>query len=258
MNAEVDALSAKLKACDARLDAALAAPPNIDATTNGQHHAPMSDGADATNASVAASLSRRRIARDPDAPRCLGMNSSTSEPSSSSDDNDPSLPSSSASSSHVRRIGTSPDPHSTHASSSSSRRRIGSRSVVDIIYESNFNVVASERNEKTFREKRGTSCIITFVINKRAIRFDWIGFVMATTTKPSAELTLDDAASTRFVRFFADVVASDGADETTTNGRRVVRFFDRKDFMSAHGDDATYIARTFYKVRFDSIRGVIG
>lgn len=86
---------------------------------------------------------------------------------------------------------------------------------------------------------------------------------MATTTKPSAELTLDDAASTRFVRFFADVVASDGgADETTnetrTNGRRVVRFFDRKDFMSAHGDDATYIARTFYKVRFDSIRGVIG
>lgn len=83
--------------------------------------------------------------------------------------------------------------------------------------------------------------------------------VMATTTKPSAELALDDAASTRFVRFFADVVASDGgqgggggggADETTTrNGRRVVRFFDRKDFMSAHGDDATYIARTFYKVR---------
>ena len=84
---------------------------------------------------------------------------------------------------------------------------------------------------------------------------------MAATTKPSAELTLDDAASTRFVRFFADVVASDGADETTNttrNGRRVVRFFDRKDFMSAHGDDATYIARTFYKVRFDSIRGVIG
>lgn len=80
---------------------------------------------------------------------------------------------------------------------------------------------------------------------------------MAATTKPSAELTLDDAASTRFVRFFADVVASDGADETTNttrNGRRVVRFFDRKDFMSAHGDDATYIARTFYKVRFDSIR----
>ena len=77
---------------------------------------------------------------------------------------------------------------------------------------------------------------------------------MATTTKPSAELTLDDAASTRFVRFFADVVASDGADETTNttrNGRRVVRFFDRKDFMSAHGDDATYIARTFYKVRTD-------
>lgn len=74
---------------------------------------------------------------------------------------------------------------------------------------------------------------------------------MATTTKPSAELALDDAASTRFVRFFADVVASDGgADETTTrHGRRVVRFFDRKDFMSAHGDDATYIARTFYKVR---------
>jgi hypothetical protein len=79
-----------------------------------------------------------------------------------------------------------------------------------------------------------------------------------TTTKPSAELALDDAASTRFVRFFAERVASDGdAGETTTTTtttggrRRVVRFFDRKDFMSAHGDDATYIARTFYKVRTD-------
>jgi len=79
---------------------------------------------------------------------------------------------------------------------------------------------------------------------------------MTTTTKPSAELALDDAASTRFVRFFAERVASDGdAGETTTTTtggrRRVVRFFDRKDFMSAHGDDATYIARTFYKVRTD-------
>jgi len=92
MNAEVDALSAKLNACDVRLDAALAAPPNIDAATNGQHHAPTSDGIDAMNATVAASLSRRRIARDPDAPRCLGTNSSTSEPSSSSDDHRPSSP----------------------------------------------------------------------------------------------------------------------------------------------------------------------
>jgi hypothetical protein len=30
---------------------------------------------------------------------------------------------------------------------------------------------------------------------------------------------------------------------------RTVRFFDRKDFMSVHGDDATYVAKEFYKVR---------
>ena len=53
-------------------------------------------------------------------------------------------------------------------------------------------------------------------------------------------LALDDAASAKFVRFYRGLPS-----ETA----RVVRFFDRKDCISAHGDDAMYIARAFYKVR---------
>ena len=75
---------------------------------------------------------------------------------------------------------------------------------------------------------------------------------MATPAKPFEELALDDAASRNFVRFYRALVdEKDGSrgegDATTTT--RIVRFFDRKEFMSAHGDDAVYIARTFYKVR---------
>jgi len=78
--------------------------------------------------------------------------------------------------------------------------------------------------------------------------------VMATPAKPCDELALDDAASRNFVRFYRALVdEKDGSrgegDATTTTTTRIVRFFDRKEFMSAHGDDAVYIARTFYKVR---------
>ena len=84
------------------------------------------------------------------------------------------------------------------------------------------------------------------VVSRRLAR------VMAAPTKPTEELALDDAASRKFVRFYRALVdEKDGSrgegDATTTT--RVVRFFDRKEFMSAHGDDAVYIARTFYKVR---------
>ena len=79
---------------------------------------------------------------------------------------------------------------------------------------------------------------------------------MATPAKPFDELALDDAASRNFVRFYRALVdEKDGsrgegdATTTTTTTTRIVRFFDRKEFMSAHGDDAVYIARTFYKVR---------
>jgi DNA mismatch repair protein MSH2 len=75
---------------------------------------------------------------------------------------------------------------------------------------------------------------------------------MAAPAKPTEELALDDASSRKFARFYRALVdEKDGSrgegDATTTT--RVVRFFDRKEFMSAHGDDAVYIARTFYKVR---------
>ena len=75
---------------------------------------------------------------------------------------------------------------------------------------------------------------------------------MAAPAKPTEELALDDASSRKFVRFYRALVdEKDGSrgegDATTTT--RVVRVFDRKEFMSAHGDDAVYIARTFYKVR---------
>lgn len=84
------------------------------------------------------------------------------------------------------------------------------------------------------------------VVSRRLAR------VMAAPAKPTEELALDDAASRKFVRFYRALVdEKDGSrgegDATTTT--RVVRFFDRKEFMSAHGDDAVYIARTFYKVR---------
>ncbi len=84
------------------------------------------------------------------------------------------------------------------------------------------------------------------VVSRRLAR------VMAAPAKPNEELALDDAASRKFVRFYRALVdEKDGSrgegDATTTT--RVVRFFDRKEFMSAHGDDAVYIARTFYKVR---------
>ena len=65
----------------------------------------------------------------------------------------------------------------------------------------------------------------------------------ATTT---GALALDDDASARFVRFYR-ALPSEAA--------RVVRFFDRKDCISAHGDDAMYIARAFYKVRRARARG---
>ena len=65
----------------------------------------------------------------------------------------------------------------------------------------------------------------------------------ATTT---GALALDDDASARFVRFYR-ALPSEAA--------RVVRFFDRKDCISAHGDDAMYIARAFYKVRRARVRG---
>ena len=64
-------------------------------------------------------------------------------------------------------------------------------------------------------------------------------------TTPGA-LALDDDASARFVRFYR-ALPSEAA--------RVVRFFDRKDCISAHGDDAMYIARAFYKVRRARARG---
>ena len=54
----------------------------------------------------------------------------------------------------------------------------------------------------------------------------------------------DDGAANAFARFYAALVA-----ETPADGARVVRFFDRKEFYSAHGDDADYVARTFYRVR---------
>lgn len=77
--------------------------------------------------------------------------------------------------------------------------------------------------------------------------------VMATPAKPCDELALDDAASRNFVRFYRALVdekdGSRGEGDATTTTTRIVRFFDRKEFMSAHGDDAVYIARTFYKVR---------
>lgn len=84
------------------------------------------------------------------------------------------------------------------------------------------------------------------VVSRRLAR------VMAAPAKPTEELALDDASSRKFVRFYRALVdEKDGSrgegDATTTT--RVVRFFDRKEFMSAHGDDAVYIARTFYKVR---------
>ena len=84
------------------------------------------------------------------------------------------------------------------------------------------------------------------VVSRRLTR------VMAAPAKPTEELALDDASSRKFVRFYRALVdEKDGSrgegDATTTT--RVVRFFDRKEFMSAHGDDAVYIARTFYKVR---------
>ncbi len=84
------------------------------------------------------------------------------------------------------------------------------------------------------------------VVSRRLAR------VMAAPAKPTEELALDDAASRKFVRFYRALVdekdsSRDEGDATTTT--RVVRFFDRKEFMSAHGDDAVYIARTFYKVR---------
>ena len=78
---------------------------------------------------------------------------------------------------------------------------------------------------------------------------------MATPAKPFDELALDDAASRNFVRFYRALVdekdgsRGEGDATTTTTTTRIVRFFDRKEFMSAHGDDAVYIARTFYKVR---------
>jgi hypothetical protein len=80
---------------------------------------------------------------------------------------------------------------------------------------------------------------------------------MATPAKPFDELALDDAASRNFVRFYRALVdekdgsrgEGDAATTTTTTTTRIVRFFDRKEFLSAHGDDAVYIARTFYKVR---------
>ena len=83
------------------------------------------------------------------------------------------------------------------------------------------------------------------VVSRRLAR------VMAAPAKPTEELALDDASSRKFVRFYRALVdEKDGSrgegDATTTT--RVVRFFDRKEFMSAHGDDAVYIARTFYKV----------
>jgi hypothetical protein len=64
--------------------------------------------------------------------------------------------------------------------------------------------------------------------------------VDARAATATGALALDDAASTKFVRFYRALPR-----ETT----RVVRFFDRKDCISAHGDDAMYIARAFYKVR---------
>ena len=77
------------------------------------------------------------------------------------------------------------------------------------------------------------------VVSRRLAR------VMAAPAKPTEELALDDASSRKFVRFYRALVdEKDGSrgegDATTTT--RVVRFFDRKEFMSAHGDDAEYLS----------------
>jgi len=63
----------------------------------------------------------------------------------------------------------------------------------------------------------------------------------------------DDGAARAFATFHRALVA-----ETPANGARVVRFFDRKEFYSAHGEDADYVARTFYRVREgDAFGGVV-
>lgn len=79
---------------------------------------------------------------------------------------------------------------------------------------------------------------------------------MATLTPtpraPTDELALDDANAVRFMKFYASLARANGVEGEDDVGQtmsRTVRFFDRKDFMSVHGDDATYVAKEFYKVR---------
>ena len=80
---------------------------------------------------------------------------------------------------------------------------------------------------------------------------------MTTPRAPTDELALDDANAVRFMKFYASLAGATAAattdagesDDVGQTVSRTVRFFDRKDFMSVHGDDATYVAKEFYKVR---------
>ena len=210
----------RLTACDSCLAlalVALAAAPKNEPTSNGQHHAPTSDGADATTAIAVSTRcddiasATLRILRAPVAARArLETYSSSDRTDSESLD-----PSSFSRATSRGAIHVAQRPSS---SSSSFARSSGASSARGIE-----------------RRRASTSAGVAPLL---AARMSNEPDARAATT--TGALALDDDASAKFVRFYR-ALPSEAA--------RVVRFFDRKDCISAHGDDAMYIARAFYKVR---------